>query len=95
MSRVSSKFNKSYLREEVEKKQDGYLSELREMYKNSSCVDCGNSYTGWATLKRGKFVCISCAQKLRADCSNKVKSCGATYIWCEDEMEKMRKNWYK
>merc|ERR1712146_484888 len=77
-------------REQIEKLDKQFHSELRKMFRKSNCADCGKKHPNWATLKRGKFVCINCAQKLRADSSNRVKSCMGTYLWHPDEMEVMR-----
>lgn len=85
-----SKLGKSYPKAEVEATHDTYMKELRSMYGKTSCADCGANPANWATLKRGAFVCINCAQKLRADASNRVKNCLGTYTWHPDEMEVMR-----
>ena len=90
MSTTTSKLGKKYDRKEIEKLDKQFHSELRKMFRKSNCADCGKKHPNWATLKRGKFVCINCAQKLRADSSNRVKSCMGTYLWHPDEMEVMR-----
>ena len=74
MSTTTSKLGKKYDRKEIEKLDKQFHSELRKMFRKSNCADCGKKHPNWATLKRGKFVCINCAQKLRADSSNRVKS---------------------
>lgn len=85
-----SKLGRSYPKAEVEATHDACMRELRSMYGKTSCADCGTKPANWATLKRGAFVCINCAQKLRADASNRVKNCIGTYLWHPDEMEVMR-----
>ena len=90
MSTTTSKLGKKYDRKQIEKLDKQFHSELRKMFRKSNCADCGKKHPNWATLKRGKFVCINCAQKLRADSSNRVKSCMGTYLWHPDEMEVMR-----
>lgn len=85
-----SKLGNSYPRAEVDASHDTYLVELRKMYSERTCADCGVTPANWATLKRPAFVCINWAQKLRADASNKVKNCLGTYLWYPDEMEVMR-----
>ena len=85
-----SKLGNVYPREEVENGNAECLRELRSMYAKEKCADCQGNTANWATLKRAAFVCIDCAQKLRADASNKVKNCVGTYLWHPDEMELMR-----
>ena len=91
MSYIYSRCGNRYLRSEIEKTDDQYHEELKKMYSKSKCADCKNEYASWATLKRGVFICIDCAQILRADSSNKVKSCMGSYFWYPDEMEVMKK----
>lgn len=85
-----SKLGKVYPRAEVEATHSDCLAELRRMYQKTGCADCGAKPANWATLKRAVFVCINCAQKLRADASNRVKNCVGTYLWHPDEMQVMR-----
>lgn len=85
-----SKLGTSYALAEIEATHQMYMDELRKMYQKKGCADCGLKPANWATLKRSSFVCINCAQLLRADASNKVKNCMGTYLWHPDEMEKMR-----
>lgn len=85
-----SKLGTSYPKAEIEKTHDQYMQELRSMNQKIGCADCGTKPANWATLKRGVFVCIDCAQKLRADATNRVKNCVGTYLWHPDEMEVMR-----
>lgn len=85
-----SKLGNSYDKAEVEESHQQYMAELRKMYQNKPCADCGAIPANWATLKRATFVCINCAQKLRADASNRVKNCLGTYLWHPDEMDAMR-----
>jgi len=85
-----SKLGKVYPKTEVEKAQTAYLKELRTMISKTRCADCGGRNANWVSLKRPAFVCIDCAQKLRADASNKVKNCMGSYLWHEDEMLLMR-----
>ena len=88
--KTRSKLGKIYDRGEVEANQEAWMKELRKMYQKGGCSECGSRPANWATLKTSSFVCINCAQKLRADASNKVKNCLGTYLWHEDEMERMR-----
>eukprot|EP00171_Calliarthron_tuberculosum_P019702 IDg19702t1 len=85
-----SKLGKSYPKAEVEATHAQCMQELRSMYTKTACADCGAKPANWATLKRPAFVCINCAQKLRADSSNRVKNCIGTYLWHPDEMELIR-----
>lgn len=91
MSETSrSKLGKVYSRAEVEATHTECMTELRKMYQKVGCADCGAKPANWATLKRASFICINCAQKLRADASNRIKNCLGTYLWHPDEMELMR-----
>ncbi len=92
MSTTTSKLGNKYDKTEIEKLDKGFHKELRQLFRKTNCADCGTKNPNWATLKRGQFVCIHCAQKLRADASNRIKSCMGTYLWHPDEMEVMRKN---
>ena len=92
MSTTTSKLGNKYDKKEIEKLDKGFHKELRQLFRKTNCADCGTKNPNWATLKRGQFVCIHCAQKLRADASNRIKSCMGTYLWHPDEMEVMRKN---
>lgn len=85
-----SKLGKKYPKAEVEASHPACMKELRAMYRTRGCADCGATPANWATLKRPAFVCINCAQRLRADASNRVKNCLGTYLWHPDEMEVMR-----
>lgn len=85
-----SKLGQVYDKAEVEATHKECMDELRKMYQKKACADCGNKPANWATLKRATFVCINCAQTLRADASNRVKNCIGTYLWHPDEMELMR-----
>jgi len=86
-----SKLGGKYLLADIEKTDNSYHSELQRMYKHLHC-DCGSNHTNWATLRHGKerFVCINCAQSLRADSQNKIKSAMGTYRWHPDEMQAIR-----
>ena len=92
MSFSYSKLGKKYNKSEIENLDEEFHNELKKMYLKKTCADCNSKSANWATLKRGVFVCINCAQKLRADASNKIKSCMGTYLWHPDEMEIMRQN---
>lgn len=89
-TQTRSKLGTVYDRSQIEQLQQQYLNELRRMYTATKCVDCAGVPANWATLKRAAFVCINCAQTLRADASNRVKNCLGTYLWHPDEMELMR-----
>ena len=86
-----SKLGGKYNRSEVEQLDKIHHAELKQMFRQLNC-SCGSRHCNWATLKRGseRFVCINCAQKLRADAQNKIKSCMGTYLWHLDEMEAIR-----
>ena len=88
-----SKFGTKYKLNIIKNLDTQYHLELKNMLKGQKCTDCNSNMTNWATLKRGAFICIDCAQKLRADATNKVKSCMGTYLWHPDEMEIMRKKY--
>jgi len=88
-----SKLGNKYDKILVENNDAKYHEELKQMYRKKKCADCNSDNANWATLKRGVFVCVNCAQVLRADASNKVKSCLGTYLWYPDEMQKMRENY--
>lgn len=92
MSFSYSRFGNKYLKSEIEKTDEIYHEELKKMYSKVKCADCSNEYASWATLKRGLFICMNCAQILRADSSNKIKSCMGSYFWHRDEIEVMREN---
>lgn len=85
-----SKLGTVYPKAEVEATHASYMAELRRMYSRVACTDCGAKPANWATLKRAAFVCINCAQTLRADAQNRVKNCLGTYLWHPDEMDAMR-----
>eukprot|EP00122_Pirum_gemmata_P007323 Pgem_evm1s6720 len=88
-----SKLNGRFDLAEIKKMDAQCHEELHAMYRNLKCFDCDAKPCNWATLKRGVFVCINCAQRLRADASNKIKSCMGSYLWHPDEMDCMRKNY--
>lgn len=90
MEFTTSKLGKKYDRKQIESLDKQYHKELQLMYKGKTCADCGAKNPSWATLKRTTFVCTSCAQKLREDAANKIKSCMGSYLWHPDEMELMR-----
>ena len=69
MSTTTSKLGNKYDKTEIEKLDKGFHKELRQLFRKTNCADCGTKNPNWATLKRGQFVCIHCAQKLRADAS--------------------------
>ena len=81
-----SKLGNEYPKDQIEATHEQYHQQLRDMFRRTTCADCSQVPANWATLKRGVFVCIDCAQKLRADASNRVKSCMGTYLWHPDEM---------
>lgn len=85
-----SKLGNSYDLATVENAQTEFLRELRVMYQRRVCADCGARNPNWVSLKRAVFVCIHCAQALRADAANRVKNCLGTYLWHPDEMDLMR-----
>ncbi|PXF40308.1 hypothetical protein BWQ96_09964 [Gracilariopsis chorda] len=89
-AQTRSKLGTVYDKSQIEQLQAQYLNELRRMYAATKCADCQTRPANWATLKRAAFVCINCAQALRADASNRVKNCLGTYLWHPDEMEIMR-----
>lgn len=90
VQQTRSKLGKSYPKADVEATHDACMKELRAIYSKLKCADCQATPANWATLKRPAFVCIECAQKLRADASNKVKNCLGTYLWHPDEMDLIR-----
>ena len=94
MSYSYSKLGGKYLLADIEKTDKSYHRELQRMSKHLTC-DCGSKHTNWVTVKRGaeRFVCIDCAQKLRADAQNKIKSAMGTYRWHPDEMKAMRQRY--
>ncbi|KAA8493754.1 hypothetical protein FVE85_4891 [Porphyridium purpureum] len=88
---VRSKLGKTYPKSEVVAMQPTYIAELRQLSKNKCCAECGARDVSWCTLKSARFVCVNCAQKLRADAANKLKACsGTSYLWFDDEMQLMR-----
>ena len=76
-----------------DKQSHALLRSLRSRCRaNRECCDCTAQLTGWASLPHGVFLCIDCAQvhrNLGAHIS-KVKSCMGTYLWCPDELERMK-----
>ena len=94
MSYSYSKLGGKYLLKDIENTDKLYHDELQRMYKKLNC-ECGNKHCTWVTLRRGgeRFVCINCAQKLRADSQNKIKSAMGTYRWHPDEMDVIRKRY--
>ena len=87
-----SKLGNQYNKSDIIKTDELFHHQLKTMYQNKSCHLCNTKPANWATLKIGKFICINCAQILRADSSNLVKSCMGTYLWGPDELEMMRIN---
>lgn len=90
-SKLGNKYDKVFINNNDEE----YHNKLRNMYRKVNCTDCNSQYASWATLKRGVFICINCAQILRADCENKIKSCMGTYLWHPDELKYMKKHYKK
>ena len=76
----------------MDKQAHATLKELRALPSNKECAECTASPSTWASVSLGVFVCMDCAQvhrNLGAHLS-KVKSCMGTYLWCPDELERMR-----
>ena len=76
----------------MDKQAHATLKELRSLPGNTECAECRASPSTWASVSLGVFVCMDCAQvhrNLGAHIS-KVKSCMGTYLWCPDELERMK-----
>lgn len=76
----------------ADKQSHATLKRLRGLAGNRECAECRASPTTWASVSLGVFVCMDCAQvhrNLGAHIS-KVKSCMGTYLWCPDELDRMR-----
>ena len=87
---IRSKLGNTYDKETIIANDSTTHNTLKQLYTGKECNDCKAKPANWATLKRGVFICINCAQTLRADSDNKIKSCMGTYLWCPDELEKMK-----
>jgi hypothetical protein len=78
--------------QKLDKKHHAILKAMRAEPGNRECAECQASPTTWASVTLGVFVCMKCSQvhrNLGAHLS-KVKSCMGTYLWCPDEIERMR-----
>ncbi len=76
----------------MDKEAHATLKQLRALPGNKECAECKTSPSTWASVTLGVFVCMDCAQvhrNLGAHIS-KVKSCMGTYLWCPDELERMK-----
>ena len=76
----------------MDKEAHRTLKALRALPGNKECAECKTSPSTWASVSLGVFVCMDCAQvhrNLGAHIS-KVKSCMGTYLWCPDELERMK-----
>ena len=75
-----------------DKKSHATLKALRDLPGNRECAECRASPTTWASVSLGVFVCMDCAQVHRSLGTHisKVKSCMGTYLWCPDELERMK-----
>lgn len=76
----------------MDKEAHQTLKQLRSLPGNKECAECKTSPSTWASVTLGVFVCMDCAQvhrNLGAHIS-KVKSCMGTYLWCPDELERMK-----
>lgn len=75
-----------------DKKSHATLKKLRDLPGNKECAECRASPTTWASVSLGVFVCMDCAQVHRSlgVHISKVKSCMGTYLWCPDELERMK-----
>jgi len=76
----------------MDKEAHATLKQLRALPGNKECAECKTSPSTWASVSLGVFVCMDCAQvhrNLGAHIS-KVKSCMGTYLWCPDELERMK-----
>jgi hypothetical protein len=76
----------------MDKQAHQTLKQLRALPGNKECAECKTSPSTWASVTLGVFVCMDCAQvhrNLGAHIS-KVKSCMGTYLWCPDELERMK-----
>eukprot|EP01059_Diplonema_ambulator_P010909 TRINITY_DN20928_c0_g1_i1.p1 TRINITY_DN20928_c0_g1~~TRINITY_DN20928_c0_g1_i1.p1 ORF type:complete len:287 (+),score=81.36 TRINITY_DN20928_c0_g1_i1:47-862(+) len=93
---VYSKLGKSYPKASIMKKEKKLLATInaiRHAEGNSSCAECGEGQSGWASVTLGVFICTQCSQIHRGLGAHisKVKSCMGTYIWCPDEIEVMER----
>jgi len=76
----------------MDKQNHAEIKRLRSLPENRECAECRAAPTTWASVSLGVFVCMRCSQvhrNLGAHIS-KVKSCMGTYLWCPDELERMR-----
>jgi hypothetical protein len=75
-----------------DKEHHDILKELRALPQNKQCAECTAQPSTWASVNLGVFVCMNCAQVHRnlGTHISKVKSCMGTYLWCPDEIERMR-----
>eukprot|EP00746_Dinoflagellata_sp_MGD_P161164 gnl/MRDRNA2_/MRDRNA2_88210_c0_seq1.p1 gnl/MRDRNA2_/MRDRNA2_88210_c0~~gnl/MRDRNA2_/MRDRNA2_88210_c0_seq1.p1 ORF type:complete len:332 (+),score=65.98 gnl/MRDRNA2_/MRDRNA2_88210_c0_seq1:90-1085(+) len=91
-----SKLGNVYPRADVEKldsKHHQILKKLRSLPGNDQCADCGATDTTWASVNLGVFLCVRCSDVHRALGTHisKVKGCGGTYLWGEDEIAQMQR----
>ena len=95
MSITRSKLNGEYptaLIQKLDKEHHKILKDLRAQPCNKQCAECQACPSTWASVSLGVFVCMRCAQVHRnlGTHISKVKSCMGTYLWCPDEIERMR-----
>lgn len=90
-SKLGGEYSREYI-ERMDKQHHLEIKRIRELPENRQCAECQAAPTTWASVSLGVFVCMRCSQvhrNLGAHIS-KVKSCMGTYLWCPDELERMR-----
>jgi len=90
-SKLGGEFPADFI-QRMDKQHHAEIKRIRSLPENRQCAECQAEPTTWASVSLGVFVCMRCSQvhrNLGAHIS-KVKSCMGTYLWCPDELERMR-----
>lgn len=90
-SKLANKFPKDDI-ERLHEEHHRELQRLRKLPGNSTCAECGEEGTSWASVNIGVFLCVRCADVHRGIGTHisKVKGCTGTYLWGPDEIARMQ-----
>ena len=90
-SKLGAKYPTEYIHK-MDKESHAEVKRIRSLPENRVCAECQAAPTTWASVSLGVFVCMRCSQVHRnlGTHLSKVKSCMGTYLWCPDELERMR-----
>jgi hypothetical protein len=90
----TSKLGKTYRKDQVDFVATAKeLDKIRNQPQNRRCADCGTPQgNAWSSVNLGVFTCLRCGSYHRALGTHisKPKGCTGTYLWSDDEVERMR-----